>query len=121
VFSTVRIRRGLLLRFIIRIDFEPDTQLLEQRLEALVKSVACQPPVSQSEKESEIDLVMVWVEVMLRKNRVISFEDGTEWQALNIGELLRRGNNLVENGNVCLRCVSEDSTCRADSCADLGC
>ncbi len=51
VFSTVRICRDILLRFLIRIEFEPDAQLLEQRLKALVESFACQPFVSQSEKE----------------------------------------------------------------------
>lgn len=57
---------------------------------------------------------MVWVEIMLRKDLVICFKDGTEWQALNIWELLRRCNDLVENGNVCLRCVSEDRKSSAE-------
>ena len=57
---------------------------------------------------------MVRVETMLRKNRVVRFEDRAEWQALNVWKLLRRGDDLVENGNVYTRYISEDGTCGAE-------
>jgi len=45
---------------------------------------------------------MVWVQVVLRKNRVVGFEYRAERQALNTWKLLRRGDDLVENGNIYL-------------------
>ncbi len=50
---------------------------------------------------------MVRVQVVLREDRVVGFEYRAEWQALDIWELLRRGDDLVENGNIYSRGVSD--------------
>jgi len=77
------------------------SKLEEQRFKGLVQRLARFSLVAKSEQEAQVNLVMIWVESMLCENLVICGEDGAKGEVVNIGGLLRGGNDLVQNFDVC--------------------
>ena len=60
-------------------NFDLEPEFRQKRLEAFVQRLAGHLRIPETEQEAQIDLVMVWVQAVLRKDTIIGCEYGAKW------------------------------------------
>lgn len=98
--SRVNASRDFLNLIFLRIDLDLDSQVCKQRLEAIVQSLADVPLASQAEQEAQVDLIVIWIESMLREYGVVGGENGAEWVCLDVRVLFGASDDFVQDADI---------------------
>lgn len=93
--------RSTLYSIFVRDELDLKSQLLEQSLESFIQGLTFFSGVAQPEQKPQIDLIMIWVQSILVKYRLVRGEDSAKRKSANVGVLLSGLDNLVQDCDIC--------------------
>lgn len=101
-------KRLLLTRAVV-VKLQSYSHLLEEGFKFLIERLPLEPFVAQFEQKTQVGLVMVRLETVFRKHRIVRGEDGAEGETFNVGLLLGAQHDLVEDGDICSKSTAIQS------------
>ena len=83
--------------FLLTVEFNLDTEVLEEAFEAFEKSLPWLPLTAKSEQKRQTESIMSCIQTVLRKTRIVCSNKGADGLYFHIRGLLRRNDDLMED------------------------
>lgn len=93
----------------VAVVFQDNIHLPEQVLELFKERLPAEALVAHLEQEAHADLALVRIDAMLGDDLIVGCEEGTKRESLDVGLLLRAGDDLVKEADICTRSQLDDS------------
>lgn len=84
----------------VAVVFQDNIHLPQQVLELLEDRLPAEALVAHLEQEAHADLALVRIDAMLCNDFIVGCEEGAKRESLNVGLLLRAGDDLVKEADI---------------------